>query len=309
MKSSAKGSPFFFTLAVTVLFGGCGGSRPADSKGSRGERFLVVASNFPLYTCTERIAGDLAEVRFLSPPDIDPAFWQPSPESIAILQAADLVVLNGATYESWIDRVSLSPRRILDTSAGFSTRLLAAADDITHQHGPGGEHSHGAVAFTTWLDLSLAAEQADAIRAKLSRLWPDRDELLQARTEELTSELAVLDQGFLAWGESLTDQPLLGSHPVYQYFAARYRLNLVSVHWEPDEMPDPETWRELEALLADHPARWMIWEGEPLAETVARLEALGLSSVVIDPGGNRPNAGTFLELMADNLERARGMLD
>ena len=29
------------------------------------------------------------------------------------------------------------------------------------------------------------------------------------------------------------DSPLLGSHPVYQYLAARYVLNARAVHWEP----------------------------------------------------------------------------
>ena len=68
------------------------------------------------------------------------------------------------------------------------------------------------------------------------------------------------------------------SHPVYQYFARRYGLNARSVHWEPDEPPTDAMWAELKELLAEHPAKWMIWEGEPLAKTADKLAELGLEA-------------------------------
>ena len=61
-------------------------------------------------------------------------------------------------------------------------------------------------------------------------------------------------------------------------------------------------WEELVEILADHPARWMIWEGQPLAETVEKLEAMGVGSVVFEPCGNRPPQGDYLTVMARNLD-------
>ena len=81
----------------------------------------------------------------------------------------------------------------------------------------------------------------------------------------------------------------------------------MSVHWEPDEDPGEDGWHDLAALLGEHPARWMLWEGEPRAETAARLERLGVGCVVFDPVGNRPEQGDFLSKMhmnADELEPA-----
>jgi len=74
--------------------------------------------------------------------------------------------------------------------------------------------------------------------------------------------------------------------------------------WEPDEVPSERQWNELEALLSDHPAQWMIWEGEPTEESVERLRALGVDSVVFDPCANRPSSGDFLAVMTEN---ARGL--
>ena len=71
-------------------------------------------------------------------------------------------------------------------------------------------------------------------------------------------------------------RPLLVSHPVYQYLARRYGLNLRSVMWEPDEVPRETQWAELKAILKDHPAKWMLWERAPVEESVERLRALAL---------------------------------
>ena len=53
-------------------------------------------------------------------------------------------------------------------------------------------------------------------------------------------------------------QPLIVSHPVYDYFANRYKLNIKSVHWEPDEVPDGSQWIDMDGMLKEHPAKWMI---------------------------------------------------
>jgi len=95
------------------------------------------------------------------------------------------------------------------------------------------------------------------------------------------------------------------SHPVYQYLEHRYELNAISLHWEPDVLPDDAMIRELRDLLADHPARWMVWEGAPLPETVARLKEHGLESVVYDPCGGGAQQGDYLSMMQENVETVR----
>ena len=103
------------------------------------------------------------------------------------------------------------------------------------------------------------------------------------------------------------DRQLLASHPVYQYFKHRYGLNLQSVMWEPDAMPDAAQWSELARLLTGHPADWMIWEGKPAPESVTRLRSMGIDSLIFYPCGNRPGEGDFLSVMqqnVQNLERA-----
>ena len=67
------------------------------------------------------------------------------------------------------------------------------------------------------------------------------------------------------------------------------------MHWEPGSMPDEKQLEELDEILAEHPAEWFIWEGDPLPETVALLEERGLRSIVFAPCGNRPGEGDWLD--------------
>ena len=96
-------------------------------------------------------------------------------------------------------------------------------------------------------------------------------------------------------------KPLMVSHPVYDYFARRYGLMIKSVHWEPDEILTNENMMELNHILKEHPAKWMIWEGEPSPEITAKLAETGIKSVVFDPCGGVPDAGDFASVMQRNI--------
>ena len=103
--------------------------------------------------------------------------------------------------------------------------------------------------------------------------------------------------------EAYKGQPLLFSHPVYQYVIRRYAIDGYELHWEPDSMPGPEEWRALDELLQRHTARSMVWEGTPEPGIVAALEQRGIETLVFEPVANQPMDGDYLSVMRDNLAR------
>ena len=263
------------------------------------DKLKVYTVNYPLAYFAERIAGDQAEVVFPAPTDVDPALWMPDTGIVTAYQGADLILLNGANYAKWIARVSLPRLRMMDTSAPFADRFLQQ-QTTSHSHGPGGDHSHSGTAFTTWLDLRQAVQQAEAITAAFTRKRPAAKQQFGSNLESLKSDLLALDERLAGITTSTADSPILASHPVYQYLARRYGLNLESVMWEPDEVPDENQWAELVKILEEHPAKWMLWEAEPIPKTAERLRSLGVESFVFDPCGNRPGEGDFLSVMLKN---------
>jgi zinc transport system substrate-binding protein len=298
-----------FTVALALLAIGCGAPAPGDSPAATSEaggaRLSVYVVNYPLMYLASRIGGDLVDVEFPAPPDGDPAFWSPDPDTVAAFQEADLILRNGAGYAGWVERVTLPRSKLIDTSESFHDRYVVVEDAATHSHGPEGLHSHGATAFTTWLDPTLAVEQAAAIRDAFVAARPEHEAAFTESFESLEADLLALDADIEETTAGLSQMPLLGSHPVYQYLSRRYGLNLRSVHFEPDEDPGEENWQALEKMLAEHPARWMLWESEPLPATTKRLEGLGIKSVVYDPCGNVPSEGDLLTVMEQNLKNLR----
>ncbi len=294
-------------ILLAMMATGCGAggtdepASPPQADGGAAGPLSVYVVNYPLMYFAQRIGGAHVAVLFPAPADGDPAFWQPGVETITAYQNADIIVRNGATYAKWMELVTLPQSKMVDTSSAFGDRLIEIDTAVTHSHGPEGDHSHGEIAFTTWLDPRLAILQAEAIAAAMSVARPAASNDFDANLAILRTDLEALDQRLEAATRGLGSTPVLGSHPVYQYLARRYGLNLQSMHFEPDENPDEGTWADLERLHDAHPAATMLWEAEPLPEIVDRLRAMGIESIVFDPAGNRPARGDFLAVMTANV--------
>ncbi len=266
----------------------------------------VHATSYPLAFLAERIGAGAVEVVFPVPEGVDPAHWNPDPATIARAQQADLLLRSGAGDPAWLDLASLHRDRVIDTTASVRDRLLEQ-ETVRHQHGPEGEHSHGAWAGATWLDPTLAEAQAEAISQALVARRPMHADVFRSNLAALVAELEVLDRALTRAARRLAGAPLLYSHPVYSYLQARYGLNGRSVSWEPDELPRQAQWRALRRLLQEHPAHTMLWEADPLPEVAARLAALGIESRVYTPCANRPGEGDWLTAMHANLHVLQGV--
>ena len=293
MIKTIRGTTYLFILFVLLA--------PVQAS----QPLKIYTVNYPLAYFAERIAGDQAKVIFPAPSDVDPAFWQPDLETIRAYQQADLILLNGAGYAKWVARTSLPMLRTINTSRAFSDQLIKSTFGISHGHGSGATHNHAGIAFTTWLDMSLAIKQADAITDALKRKRPGQSALFEQNLRELEAELLQLDKQIKDVVDKQSSLPLLASHPVYQYLARRYQLNLQSVIWEPEEAPNATQWQILTNSLATHPANLMLWEAVPRSETVMQLKTLGINSLVFYPLGNRPGSGDFISVMQTNLKNLR----
>lgn len=295
-------------ILALLAVGGC--TQPTDRAAGPGSgKPQVLVTNYPLEYFARRVAGEAVDLHFPMEADGDPAFWQPDPATIGRYQAADLILINGATYEKWIASATLPESKIVSTSIGFRDDWIKIEAAVTHSHGPEGEHSHAGTAFTTWIDFQLAQRQADAILAAVQMLLADNVDAFEQNHAQLVADLKALDQQMSEIAGRIGDQPLVASHPVYDYLARRYKLNVQSVHWEPDVVPTDEQVAELKAVLDKHAAKVMIWEGTPAAESVAKLNEMGIASLVFDPCGNTPDSGDWLTVMRQNLDNMSAWID
>jgi hypothetical protein len=81
------------------------------------------------------------------------------------------------------------------------------------------------------------------------------------------------------------------------------------VMWEPDVDPGKKEWAHLRELVQTSPAAGMIWEGEPLPDSVKRLQTMNLTSQVFSPCFSRPQHGDFLSVMNQNVKNIEHLFD
>ncbi len=245
------------------------------------DRPRVVAVNQALHDFAERLLGDAAEVVFPVPEGVDPSFWRPSIADISMIQSADLILLNGAGFATWIDRVSLPRSRVVNTSAAIEDRFIVT-ESITHSHGDGGEHSHEGIASYTWLDPMLAIAQAEAIAAAVIVRDLAIEGIVEARLAELRSDLTALDAMAQDALSGMDGVAMIATHPRYQYFARRYSLSIASLEWDAGAMPGEDDLADLERLSTELDAGILIWEAQPPREAIELADALGLKSIVFE---------------------------
>lgn len=299
-----KRSPLWsLAILLTVMTVGCNNKEAESVRMDSAGVPIVFVSNYPLEWMVDSLVGD--KVRILAPwqGSGDPAYWEPTAEHIAAIQSAQLILLNGATYEQWRSGVTLPETRLILTASGFRNQWIEVVDAVVHSHGPDGNHSHAGTAFTTWMNLQLARQQCASVKDALVRLLPAEADAITAAWQQADAQLASLDQRLKDVSSKLASTPLLASHPVYQYLTHGYQLKILELHWEPDSDPGADEWEALQRKLQSHPAQALLWENSPLPSVVDKLTGLGIQSIVFSPCSDKPeNGGNFLSVMETNIK-------
>lgn len=298
------------TIKLLLLLGvvTSGGCQPQETRPEDDGVYDVYTTFYPLTEFAIRIAGDRAKITCPLPEGEDPIFWKPTREIIENYRKADLVVINGAALEKWIDRAALPRRRVLDTAASFKDEHVKFESTITHAHGSGGEHSHEGVDGHTWVDPVLAKRQAEAIFKRLTEDLPEYESEFRRRFDEIAVDFDALAASFAAV-EGLDSEWSYASHPAYNYLASRYGWKFHSLDLDPDTRLTEEQLAEIRDALETRPSTRILWESAPSSEVRAQLEPLGLRSIVFSPvEGTPPPGETYFTVMKSNLASLSGTL-
>src|SRR6516225_4511530 len=87
-------------------------------------RIAVLTSFAPIHSLALNVAGDVADVSVLIPPATGPHDYSFSPNDLAKIARADVLIINGVGLESWLDkgiRTSAKQQlRLVDSSRGIN---------------------------------------------------------------------------------------------------------------------------------------------------------------------------------------------
>ena len=206
--------------AATALFAlALAGPTPGWSA----EPIPVVATFSILGDMVERIGGDKVAVTTLVGPNGDAHVYQPIPGDARAVSQAEILVVNGLSFEGWLDR--------LVEASHFAGVRVVAADGIepialaSHDH-------HDAFDPHAWQSLANALVYVDNITAALATADPANADFYHrnraayaADIEALEAEIRTLFEGLPA-----NRRTVVTSHDAFAYFSEAYGLHFVAPH-------------------------------------------------------------------------------
>ena len=297
------------TAAVTaavLLLAGCGSD---DGGGDAGDRLDVVAGFYPLEWAASRIGGDRIEVSSLTAPGAEPHDLELTPQDVAGVSDADLLVHLGG-FQSAVDEAAESQAgdHAWDVAEAADLSLTAEEHEEGEEEHAEEEHAEGEESADPhfWLDPTRLADVGDALADQLAEIDPDGAETYEQNAAALREDLEALDAEM---SEGLTGcgvDTIVTSHDAFGYLADRYGFEVVGVTGlSPSSEPSADQLAGIADLVTERGVTTVYTEtlvDPSVAETVA--DEAGVRTAVLDPleGLTDESAGDdYLAVMRANL--------
>jgi zinc transport system substrate-binding protein len=273
--------------ASGFAFTGCGGgSNEGGATGSGGSaQESVVAAFYPLAFAASQIGGNSVDVKNLTPAGAEPHDLEVSPQDVAEVRDADLVLLLGRGFQ---------PQ--LEDAAGTGDNVVRLLDTPGLDVHPNGDPH-------VWLDPVRYSKVVGKIGQVLGR---------QAAARDLERRLADLDTEYWVGLSHCARKEIVTSHEAFGYLAERYGLEQVAITGlSPEAEPEPGKLQNVVDLVRARGVTTIYFEtlvSPRIAETVAR--ETGAKTAVLNPieGLTEEEASKgedYFSLMRQNLAALR----
>ena len=197
-----------------------------DNDNPNNKKIVALASFYPLYEFTKAIGGDKVDVSLLVRTGVEPHDWDPSIHDIQTMQNADLIVINGIGFESWVDKFiqtsTNSDTVIVDTSHNIE---ILYGDDPHADENAGDPHAdENAGDPHIWLNPVLAKTQVKNILNSLQELDPSNALYYEDNAQKYIDRLDSLDN-LIENTLHTCNKDFIVYHNAFSYFANQYGLN------------------------------------------------------------------------------------
>jgi zinc/manganese transport system substrate-binding protein len=240
-------APFLSRLGATL----CGLAAASCLKA--GEPAIRVASLHTVLTeIAQEVGGDQVEVDALVRPGDDPHTYQPSPEAVARMTRADIVLAAGLNLEPYLDR--------LVRNAGVRGRVVAVGDSVpvilSVSGGSGLFSRKGERDPHWWHSIEDVLFATDLVRREFSLARPREAPSFASRAHAYEERLSALKD----WAEvEISGLPpasrqLVTSHDAFGYIARDYGFTIHSINGlSPDGAPDArDLSRLIDFMISEH---------------------------------------------------------
>jgi manganese/iron transport system substrate-binding protein len=233
-------------LALALWATGCAGQ--SSSGATDNGKVNVVTTISTLNSFVQGVGGDKVRVTSIVPVGASPETYEPTPQDVATVAKAQLLVENGAGLEAWLDRLlrnASSPN--LKTVIG--SEGLQVVNDNPHLWMDPQNAKHYVLQIRDGL---IAVDPADAREFRINAMHYNA--ALDALTAHIHQQIATIPE---------SQRYMIVFHNAWQYYNDRFGITTLGfVERNPGQEPNPEQVAQLVDLAKQHNVRAVFSEPE-----------------------------------------------
>lgn len=289
-------------LLATLLLGltGCDAVL-AHVPSHHGKLLVVGAENF-YADIARQIGGDqVRSIAILNNPSLDPHEYEPTSQDAIDVAEADLVIVNGLGYDSWMNHLiagSPSHRRSVIVAGQVAGISSAANPHI-------------------WYDIPAMRRVSEVMAGRLARLDPAHRGVFASRKARFLASLRRIDRTIARIRATHAGIKVAETEPVFGYMLQALGMQVPNVGFQraiaQGSDPAPRDVIDFQSLLRRHAVRALIYNKqavEPItanAASIARQEHIPVVGVTeSEPAGKTYQRWLLDELSDVNRAITRG---
>jgi len=273
----------FLALALTLF--GC--AKKEDSA-----RLTVVTSFYPIYIMVANIVKDVPGVKLVN---MAPPFsgclhdYQMTPQDMKTLSRADILVINGAGMESFLDDVIRQNTKMSVIDASENVELIEEGGN-TNPH--------------IFVSISGAIRQVRNIEAGLEKADPEYIGSYRENVQRYLVKLEALKEKMHLAFKNVKNRNIITFHEAFPYFAREFDLNILAViEREPGSEPSAGELARTIELVRKNKVKALFAEPQYPARSAQTIAQETEAKVyILDPAVTGPmEPEAYIKAMEKNL--------
>jgi len=277
----------------------------------------IVTSFYPMYIFTKNIAKDIDGIKVINMAEPKTGClhdYQMTPADMKKVERADIMVINGAGLESFIEKIIKERPQLKIIEATEGVELLEdenfhesenGEEDEHEEESKHGHHDHNVNAHV-WVSISGAIAEVKNIAEQLAAIDPDNAEKYRSNTEEYVKKLETQRDKMLNALKDIENRNIVTFHEAFPYFAKEFDLNVVEVI-ETEEGSTPSAGELADKIkrIKESNVKALFTDPENVGNIVQTVSReTGIKVYELDPvvtGPEEPDLDAYIKAMDQNL--------